>query len=56
MFPGCFVIWMYQLISPDMMMVGGSRVFFHLDSLVVTLDLMSDIYIYIYISGVNLFY
>ena len=27
------------------MMVGGSIVLFHLDSLMVTLDLMSDIYI-----------
>ena len=27
------------------MMVGGSRVLYHMDSLMVTLELMSDIYI-----------
>ena len=31
--------------SPYMMMVGGSGVLYHLDSLMVTLDLMSSIYI-----------
>ena len=41
----CFVTWIHQLIPPDMMMVGGSVAFFHLDYLTVTLDLMSDIYI-----------
>ena len=34
--------WIYQLISPDMMMVGGSGVLYHLISLMVTLDFMSD--------------
>ena len=42
---GCFVIWVHQLIPPDMMMAGGSRVLGHLDSLMGTLDLISDIYI-----------
>ena len=31
--------------NTNMMMVGGSGVFYYLDSLMVTLDLMSDIYI-----------
>ena len=30
---------------PDMMMIGGSGVFCHLDSFTVTLDLMSYMYI-----------
>ena len=42
---GCIVTWIHQLIPADMMMVGGSGVFYHLDSFIVTLDLMSDIYI-----------
>ena len=33
------------MIPPDMMMVGGSGVFYHLDSFMVTLDLMTDIHI-----------
>ena len=33
------------MISPDMMMFGGSGMLYHLDSLMVRLDLMSDIYI-----------
>ena len=43
---GCYVTWMHQLIPPDMMMIGGSIVLCHLDSLTVTLDLMSDRYIW----------
>ena len=35
----------HQLIPPDMMMVGGSGVLSHLNSLTVTLDLMWDRYI-----------
>ena len=31
------------MIPPDMMMVGGSVVLYHLDSFMVTLDLMSGI-------------
>ena len=33
------------MIPPDMMMVGSSGVINHLDALMVTFDLMSDIYI-----------
>ena len=33
-------------VYPHNMMVGGSGVLHHLDSLMVTLDLMSDIYIW----------
>ena len=33
------------MIPPDMMTVGSSGVLYHLDSLMVTLDLLSDIYI-----------
>ena len=33
------------MIPPDMMVVAGSGLSYHLDSLMVTLDLMSDIYI-----------
>ena len=47
---GCVVIWIYQLIPPDMMMIGGSAVFCYLDSLTVALDLMSRD-----ISCVNMF-
>ena len=39
------------MIPRDMLMVGGSGVLYHLDLLMVTLDLMSDIYI----SGVSMF-
>ena len=39
------VTWIYQLIPPDMVMIGGSAVFGHLYSLIVSLDLMSEIYI-----------
>ena len=42
---GCFVSWIHQLIPLDMMMFGGYRVLCHVDSLMVTLDLISDIYI-----------
>ena len=45
---GVFATWIHQLIPPDMMMVGGSGVLCPLDSLTVTLDLMSDIYIRCY--------
>ena len=37
--------FIHQLIPLDMMMVDGSGLLRHLDSLMVTLDLMSDIYI-----------
>ena len=33
------------MIPPDMMMGCGSRVLYHMGSLMVTLDLMSGIYI-----------
>ena len=42
---GCFVTWIHQLIRPDMVMVGGSEELCHLDSLTVTLDLISARYI-----------
>ena len=45
MCPGCFVTWIHPMIPPNMMMVGGSGVLYHLDSLMVTFDLLSDIYI-----------
>ena len=32
------------MIPPDMIMVGGSGVLYHLDSLMVPLDLMSGIF------------
>ena len=38
---GCFVTWIHPMIPPDMMMVGGSGVLYHLGSLVVTLDLLN---------------
>ena len=42
MCPGCFVTWINQLIPSDIMMVGGSGVLCYLDSLTVSLDIISD--------------
>ena len=42
---GCFITMIHQLRPPDMMMIDGSGVLGYLDSLKVTLDLMSDRYI-----------
>ena len=43
--PACFLTWIHPMIPLNMMMVGGSGAIYHLDSLMVTLDLTLDIYI-----------